>query len=94
MIGTPDSSTSAVWLRQRHLAAKKGDGKKICSILLASYLNHAMQGSLTCCKILWHGTFGFTSHPKEDVLWICAPFVSSGKHTNHFTTEETNLSVK
>jgi hypothetical protein len=25
---------------------------------------------LTCHKILWHGTCGFTSHPKEGVLWI------------------------
>jgi hypothetical protein len=26
--------------------------------------------SFTCCKILWHGTSGFTSHPKERVLRI------------------------
>jgi hypothetical protein len=26
--------------------------------------------SLTCCKILWHGTSGFTSHLKEGVLRI------------------------
>jgi hypothetical protein len=26
--------------------------------------------SLTCRKILWHGTSGFTSHPKEGVLRI------------------------
>jgi hypothetical protein len=26
--------------------------------------------SLTRCKILQHGTSGFTSHPKEGVLWI------------------------
>jgi hypothetical protein len=59
--------------------------------------------SLTCCKILRHGTSGFTSHPKEDVLWIfIAPkksialagfepmiFGSSGKHTTHYTTKAT-----
>jgi hypothetical protein len=28
------------------------------------------KGSLTCRKILWHGTSGFTSHLKEDVLQI------------------------
>jgi hypothetical protein len=26
--------------------------------------------SFTCCKILWHGTSGFTSHVKEGVLRI------------------------
>jgi hypothetical protein len=42
-------------------------------------------------------TSGFTSHPKEDVLRIFialagfepATFGSSGKHTNHYTTEAT-----
>jgi hypothetical protein len=29
-----------------------------------------LKGSLTCHKILRHGTSGFTSHPKEGVLWI------------------------
>jgi hypothetical protein len=30
--------------------------------------------SLTCHKILWHGTSSFTSHPKEGVLWIFITF--------------------
>jgi hypothetical protein len=30
--------------------------------------------SLTCRKILQHGTFGFTSHPKEGVLRIFIAF--------------------
>jgi hypothetical protein len=60
---------------------------------------------LTCRKILRHGTSGFTSHPKEDVLRIFivlknqspwsgsnpASFGSSGKHTNHYTTVATVL---
>jgi hypothetical protein len=60
--------------------------------------------SLTFRKMLRHGTSGFTSHPKEGVLRIfialkksialagfeSATFVSSGKHTNHYTTEATS----
>jgi hypothetical protein len=33
------------------------------------YLKY-VKGSLTCRKILRHGTSGFTSHSKEGVLWI------------------------
>jgi hypothetical protein len=33
------------------------------------YLKY-LRRSLTCRKILRHGTSGFTSHPKEGVLWI------------------------
>jgi hypothetical protein len=53
---------------------------------------------LTCHKILWHGASGFTSHPKEGVLWIfiaClgrfepATIRSRGKHTTHYTTKAT-----
>jgi hypothetical protein len=54
----------------------------------------------TCCKILRHGTSGFTSHLKEGVLLIfitlknplpwpglnLQPLGSSGKHTNLYTT--------
>jgi hypothetical protein len=55
--------------------------------------------SLTCRKILRHGTSGFTSHPKESVVRIFialaglerATLVSSGKHTNNYTTEATNF---
>jgi hypothetical protein len=31
---------------------------------------HISKGSLTCCKILWHGTDSFTTPPKECMLWI------------------------
>jgi hypothetical protein len=65
------------------------------------YLKH-LKGFLTRRKILRHGTSGFTSHPKEGVLRILSPLKptasvrfesatlgSSGKHTNHYTTEAT-----
>jgi hypothetical protein len=53
------------------------------------------------CRVLLHavnvrhGTDGFTSPPKEGVLWILSPLKSivlgrlgsSGKHTNQYTTE-------
>jgi hypothetical protein len=62
-----------------------------------------LKGSLTCRKILRHGTSGFTSHPKEGVLrilsplkihrlgllWTRDPWVQC-KHTNHYTTEATH----
>jgi hypothetical protein len=65
------------------------------------------KGSLTCRKILRHGTSGFTSHPKEGVLrtfialkksialvgFEPAIFGSCGKHTNHFTTNATVCEV-
>jgi hypothetical protein len=61
--------------------------------------------SLTYLKILRQGSAGFTFHPKEGVLRIFIalkypspfpgtnprPFGSSGKHTNHYTTEATWL---
>jgi hypothetical protein len=37
-------------------------------ILMAKYLNHTPQGSLTCCEILWHGVDLFTFPLKEVVL--------------------------
>jgi hypothetical protein len=37
--------------------------------LPVQYLRY-LKGSLTCCKILQHGTSGFISHPKEGVLQI------------------------
>jgi hypothetical protein len=39
-------------------------------ILPTKYFFHTSQGSLTCHKILRHGTDGFTSPPKEVVLQI------------------------
>jgi hypothetical protein len=57
----------------------------------------------TCRKISRHGTSGFNSHPKEGVPRILVPlkfidlagiepttFGSSDKHTNHYTTKESD----
>jgi hypothetical protein len=60
------------------------------------YLKY-LKGSLTCRKISRHRTSGFTSQPKEGVLWIFiasavfepATLGSSGRHTKHYTTEAT-----
>jgi hypothetical protein len=38
-------------------------------ILPFQYLKY-FKGSLARCKVLWHGTSGFTSHLKEGVLQI------------------------
>jgi hypothetical protein len=65
--------------------------------LPTKYLFHALQVSLTWCKILPHGSDGFNSFPKEVMLWIFitlknplssarfehANIGSSGKHDNH-----------
>jgi hypothetical protein len=96
---TSDFSTRARWqsYQQRNLEPVEGmnEGLKILPI---QYL-WSVKGSLTCRKILRHGSSGFTSHPKEVVLrifialkntspWLSFKvFVSSGKHTNHYTTE-------
>jgi hypothetical protein len=47
-------------------AGRMDKGVRILPILYLRYL----KGSLTCRKILRHGTSGFTSHPKEGVLRI------------------------
>jgi hypothetical protein len=55
------------------------------------------KGSLTCHKVLRHGIFGFTFHPKEVVLRIfialknilpCLFSNPSSNHTNHYTTKK------
>jgi hypothetical protein len=63
--------------------------------------------SLTCCKILRHGTFPlyFSSEGRCAADFIAlksatmagfepATFGSSGKHTNHYTTQDTHKQVK
>jgi hypothetical protein len=37
---------------------------------LQAFLFTLASDFFTCCKILWHGASGFTSHPKGRVLWI------------------------
>jgi hypothetical protein len=69
---TPDLSTRARWqsYQQRHLERVGGmdDEMRISRIqyLTVRYANV----SLTCRKILRHGTYGFALHLKEGVLWI------------------------
>jgi hypothetical protein len=66
---TPDSSTKALWqsYQQRHLGQVGGMDEGV-RILPISIWNTSR--SLTCRKILRHGTSGFTSQPKEGVLRI------------------------
>jgi hypothetical protein len=62
----PDSSTRALWQQQRNLGASSRNGKRSENFAY-QYLRY-VNGFLTCCKILRHGTSGFTFHPKE----VCA----------------------
>jgi hypothetical protein len=48
--------------------ASRRNGRK--SENFAYHYVKCFKWSLTCSKILRHGTSGFTSHPKEGVLWI------------------------
>jgi hypothetical protein len=67
-----------------------------------SSLFHTLKGSLTCRKIIRHGSDGFTSCPKEGVLQIFIALKNpspsagfepenigpNGKHANHYTTKD------
>jgi hypothetical protein len=106
---TPNSSTRALWQppalsgdpvsRDISEASRRMDEGND-NLVYPSPWNFKI--SLTCHKILRHGTSGFTSHPKEGVLLILSPLKihrlgrirthdleSSGKHTSHYTTEAT-----
>jgi hypothetical protein len=67
---TPDLSTRAHWqsYQQRHLERVGGmdEGMRILHIQYLWYINW----SITCHKILRHGTSGCTSHPQEGVLRV------------------------
>jgi hypothetical protein len=65
----PDYTTRADKYQQKHLVSKQGVGDKSPWIVPTKYLCHTPQGSLTCRKILRRGANGFTSPPKEVVLW-------------------------
>jgi hypothetical protein len=67
---TPDLSTRALWqsYQQTNLERVGGMGEGI-RILHIQYLWY-VSGSFTCYKMLWHGTSGIISHPKEGVLQI------------------------
>jgi hypothetical protein len=70
---TPDLPTRALSqsYQQRHLERVRGvdEGLRILFIQYLWYVN----GSFTYRKILGHGASGFTSHPKEGVLWTFSP---------------------
>jgi hypothetical protein len=70
MVMMPNSSTRAFWqfYQQRSLGASRRNGRS--ANFAYQYLKY-LKGPLTCRKVLRHGTSGFTSHPKEDVLRIC-----------------------
>jgi hypothetical protein len=72
-----------------------------------TYFCSYLQVIFTCHKIAWNGALGFTSSPKEDVLWIFITLKnplpqpglntnlgSNGKHTNHCTTEAPCSDIK
>jgi hypothetical protein len=67
---TPDSSTRALWqsYQQRDLGQVGGMDEGVRILLISIW--DTSRDLLTCRKILRHGTFGFTSHPIEDVLCI------------------------
>jgi hypothetical protein len=67
---TPDLSNTALWqsYQQRHLQRVGGMDEEM-RILYIQYLWYVIW-SLICSNVLWHGTSGFTSHPKEGMLQI------------------------
>jgi hypothetical protein len=73
---TPDLFTRARWQSfSRDIWERVGgmdEGMRILRIQYLWYLN----GSFTCRKNLGYVTFGFTSHPKEDVLRIFIVFIN------------------
>jgi hypothetical protein len=102
---TPNSSARPLWqsYQQRHMGQVGGMDEGVRITWSVKYLKR----TVTCRKILRHGTSGFTSDQKEAVQWILiafknslplpgsnpGPLGSSGKHTNHYTTEATSWNV-
>jgi hypothetical protein len=72
---TPDSSTRALLqsYKQRHLG-QVGNGRRSENFAY-QYLKY-LKVSLTCRKILRHGTSGFTSHPNKVTLILVTCFAS------------------
>jgi hypothetical protein len=73
----PNSSTRVLWqptvlsggpVSTDICGASRGTGEGNENLVYRSPRD--LKRSLTCRKILWHGTSGFTSHPKEGVLRI------------------------
>jgi hypothetical protein len=103
LVITLDLSTRVRWQSyQQRLLERVGGIDEGVRILCIQYLWY-VNGSLTCRKILRHGTSGFTFHPKEGAQQVFIalknPIASagfepatlglSGKHTNHYTPEAT-----
>jgi hypothetical protein len=103
---TPDSSTRALCQYSQSSSIKaEGTREGNNAFCLTNYLFNTMKGSLTCCKILWHGADGFTSLPKEGVLRIFIALKnplfstvfetvnrkSNGQHANQQTTEDNSV---
>jgi hypothetical protein len=100
----PCSSTRPHWqsYQQSNLEAKQEDPEKEIYLTLLSILVHISKGSLTCRKILQHGTDGFISPPKEALLQSfialknplystrveAANPGSNDKHASRYTTED------
>jgi hypothetical protein len=97
-----DSYTRALWqfYQQRHLGASRWNARR--SENFAYQYTRYANSTLAWRKILRYGASRFTSHPKEGVLRMFialkihrvsrfepANLRSSGKHTNHYTTEAT-----
>jgi hypothetical protein len=63
--------TSLAFLSSQSSSGKAtGTGEGSDEFCITKYLFHSSKGSLTCRKILWHGSGGFTSPPPEGVLRI------------------------
>jgi hypothetical protein len=67
----PDSPFKSLW--QIPVANQEKLGEKWQWILPKKFLFHTLQGSLKCCKILWHESDGFNAPPKEVVQRNLSP---------------------
>jgi hypothetical protein len=110
---TPNSSIRALWQPLVLSGGPLGRGISGASVRVGEGNENLvypspcdLKRSLTCRKILRHGTFDFTSNPKEGVLRIFialkvhrlgrvepTTFGSSDKHTNHYYTKTTRCSL-
>jgi hypothetical protein len=103
-LGKTDLSTRALWQSYQQSSSSKtrGTGEGHDELCITKYLFHACKGSVTCRKVLRHGTDGYISVSNEDVLRIFislkihppqsgANLGSNGKHANHYSTEGASL---
>jgi hypothetical protein len=79
---TPNSSTRSLWqppvlsggpVSRDISGASRTTGEGNENLVYSSPWD--CKRSLTCRKILRHGTSGFTSHTKEGVMWILSPLI-------------------